>query len=100
MRGNRGDALNSEEGRQEGQSEVAAGTAFGRPVPDILSLIKDSYGELRPAERRVADTVLADVSFCVGASHAQLARRAVDSEPTDPRFCRGIGRAGRREFKL
>lgn len=92
--------MNSEEGRQEGQSEVAAGTAYGRPVPDILSLIKDSYGELRPAERRVADTVLADVSFCVDASNAEIARRADVSEPTVTRFCRAIGCEGVRDFKL
>jgi len=32
-----------------------------RRIPDIISLVKDSYGELRPAERRVADVVLDDV---------------------------------------
>ncbi|TJV11327.1 MAG: RpiR family transcriptional regulator, partial [Mesorhizobium sp.] len=28
-----------------------------RRIPDIISLVKDSYSELRPAERRVADAV-------------------------------------------
>ncbi|RYE83684.1 MAG: RpiR family transcriptional regulator, partial [Hyphomicrobiales bacterium] len=28
---------------------------YSKPIPDILSIIKDTYGELRPAERRVAD---------------------------------------------
>lgn len=69
-------------------------------IPDILSIIKDSYGELRPAERRVADVVLADVSFGVDASNAEIARRADVSEPTVTRFCRAIGCDGVRDFKL
>ena len=70
------------------------------PIPDILSQIKDNYGELRPAERRVADVVLADVAFCVDASNAEIARRADVSEPTVTRFCRAIGCDGVRDFKV
>jgi len=73
---------------------------FPKPIPDILSIIKDSYGELRPAERRVADVVLADVGFAVDASNADIARRAEASEPTVTRFCRAIGCDGVRDFKL
>ncbi|MEP7239955.1 MAG: MurR/RpiR family transcriptional regulator [Devosia sp.] len=73
---------------------------FDKPIPDILSQIKDSYGELRPAERRVADVVVADVAFCVDASNAEIARRADVSEPTVTRFCRSIGCQGVRDFKL
>ena len=51
--------------------------------------------ELRPAERRVADVVLADVTFSVDASNAEIARRADVSEPTVTRFCRAIGCDGR-----
>lgn len=68
--------------------------------PDIISQVKDSYGDLRPAERRVADVVLDDVKFAVDASNALLARRAGVSEPTVTRFCRAIGCDGVREFKL
>jgi DNA-binding MurR/RpiR family transcriptional regulator len=75
-------------------------TAYERPIPDILSQIKDSYPELRPAERRVADVVLADVAFAVDASNAEIARRADVSEPTVTRFCRSIGCDGVRDFKL
>ena len=71
-----------------------------KPIPDILSQIKDSYAELRPAERRVADAVLADVAFSVDASNAEIARRADVSEPTVTRFCRAIGCDGVRDFKL
>jgi len=76
------------------------GEQYTRPIPDILSQIKDAYEELRPAERRVADAVLADVSFAVDASNAEIARRAEVSEPTVTRFCRAIGCNGVRDFKL
>jgi DNA-binding MurR/RpiR family transcriptional regulator len=75
-------------------------TSSERPLPDILSQIKDSYPDLRPAERRVADVVLADVAFSVDASNAEIARRAEVSEPTVTRFCRAIGCDGVRDFKL
>jgi RpiR family transcriptional regulator, carbohydrate utilization regulator len=73
---------------------------YDKPIPDIISQIKDSYAELRPAERRVADAVLSDVAFCVDASNAEIARRAEVSEPTVTRFCRAIGCDGVRDFKL
>lgn len=75
-------------------------TGYDKPIPDILSQIKDSYADLRPAERRVADVVLADVAFSVDASNAEIARRAEVSEPTVTRFCRAIGCEGVRDFKL
>jgi RpiR family carbohydrate utilization transcriptional regulator len=77
-----------------------AASAYHKPIPDIISQIKDSYADLRPAERRVADTVLADVAFSVDASNAEIARRAKVSEPTVTRFCRAIGCEGVRDFKL
>lgn len=76
------------------------GEGYTKPIPDIISIIKDSYGELRPAERRVADVVLADVTFAVDAANAEIARRAEVSEPTVTRFCRAIGCDGVRDFKL
>ncbi|MFT4129072.1 MAG: MurR/RpiR family transcriptional regulator [Labrys sp. (in: a-proteobacteria)] len=69
-------------------------------IPDIISLVKDGYRELRPAERRVADVVLEDVEAAVAASNGELARRAGVSEPTVTRFCRAIGCEGVRDFKL
>ena len=69
-------------------------------IPDIISIVRDTYGDLRPAERRVADVVLDDVKFAVDASNAVLAQRARVSEPTVTRFCRAIGCDGVRDFKL
>jgi RpiR family carbohydrate utilization transcriptional regulator len=80
--------------------DEAGGEGYAKPIPDILSQIKDSYTELRPAERRVADVVLADVTFSVDASNAEIAKRAEVSEPTVTRFCRAIGCDGVRDFKL
>jgi DNA-binding MurR/RpiR family transcriptional regulator len=82
------------------EQRSAGEQAYEKPIPDILSQIKDSYAELRPAERRVADVVLADVAFCVDASNAVIAARAQVSEPTVTRFCRAIGCDGVRDFKL
>lgn len=53
--------------------DETGGEGYAKPIPDILSQIKDSYTELRPAERRVADVVLADVTFSVDASNAEIA---------------------------
>lgn len=87
--------------RQTGAgSTETGGEVYSRPIPDILSQIRDSYAELRPSERRVADLVLSDVTFCVDASNADIARRADVSEPTVTRFCRAIGCEGVRDFKL
>ena len=84
--------------------QLSSGDAEGREpvrrIPDIISLVKDSYAELRPAERRVADVVLDDVKYAVDASNAALAQRAGVSEPTVTRFCRAIGCEGVRDFKL
>lgn len=67
---------------------------------DIISIIKQSSTTLRPAEQRVADTVLADVHFAVHSSNGELARRAGVSEPTVTRFSRAVGCGGVRELKV
>jgi DNA-binding MurR/RpiR family transcriptional regulator len=71
-----------------------------RPFDDLISRLKELRGELRPAERRVADVVLGDVEFAVRASNGILAQRAGVSEPTVTRFCRTLGCDGVRDFKL
>ena len=86
--------------RSRKHQKMSSAKVYDKPIPDILSQIKDSYGELRPAERRVADVVLADVTFSVDASNAVIAQRAEVSEPTVTRFCRAIGCDGVRDFKL
>jgi DNA-binding MurR/RpiR family transcriptional regulator len=79
---------------------IEARQSYSKPIPDLLAIIKDSYSELRPAERRVADVVLADVAFAVDAPNDAIAKQARTSEPTVTRFCRAIGCVGVRDFKL
>ena len=83
--------------RHAGQADDGA---LAQAVPDIISQIKDTYADLRRAERRVADVVLDDVKAAVDASNATLARKAGVSEPSVTRFCRAIGCDGVRDFKL
>jgi DNA-binding MurR/RpiR family transcriptional regulator len=76
------------------------GPASARPLDDIILTIRQSTPDLRPAEKRVAETVLADVHFAVHASNGDLARRAGVSEPTVTRFSRAVGCGGVRELKV
>ena len=66
----------------------------------ILSQIKRSRDSLSPAERRVADHVLAHPRSVLGAPIAEIARAALVSQPTVIRFCRSLGCAGLSDFKL
>lgn len=70
------------------------------PSDDIISAIREAYAGLRPAERRVADAVVADVAFAVHASNAAIAERARVSEPTVTRFSRAVGCRGIRDLKI
>lgn len=69
-------------------------------VRDIIAQIKDKYSGLSPAERSVADAILSNVNAAVAASNGEIAMRAGVSEPTVTRFCRSIGCAGVRDFKM
>ena len=55
---------------------------------------------LSQGQRQVAAVMLADPDFAVRANVDALARRAKVSPPTIVRFCRALGFAGLREFKL
>ena len=66
----------------------------------ILSQIKRSLDSLSPAERRVADHVLAHPRSALGAPIADIARAAQVSQPTVIRFCRTLGCEGLSDFKL
>ncbi len=66
----------------------------------ILSQIKRSLDSLSPAERRVADHVLAHPRSTLGDPIADIARAAQVSQPTVIRFCRTLGCVGLSDFKL
>jgi len=68
--------------------------------PGLIPQIRAALDDLRPAERKVAEAVLADVDFAMRASITELAESAAVSEPSVTRFCRAIGCEGLRDFKM
>lgn len=62
--------------------------------------IADNLDRLSPAERKVADLVVADPSAAMGATVASLAKSAGVSEPTVVRFCRSLGLDGFSDLRL
>lgn len=66
----------------------------------MLSKISESLGDLSGAERKVAESALAEPKWFVHAAVAEIAERASVSQPTVIRFCRSLGYKGLPEFKL
>jgi DNA-binding MurR/RpiR family transcriptional regulator len=58
---------------------------------DILVRIRGALPSLRPAERRVAEAVLADPATTAELSISALARQCTTSETTVMRLCRSLG---------
>jgi len=75
----------------------SAGDDLGAP---LLSQIQRARQSLSPAERRVADHVLAHPRAALGDPIADIARAAQVSQPTVIRFCRSLGCEGLSDFKL
>ena len=71
------------------------------PLPDgMLSRIRVALDSLNPAERRVADIVLAQPGQVVHLPIAELANLAEVSEGTVVRFCNSVGSRGYQALKL
>jgi RpiR family carbohydrate utilization transcriptional regulator len=66
----------------------------------VLETIAQNFEQLRPAERKVAEFVLADPSGFVHKSITAAAAEAEVSEPTVLRFCRAVGYSGFQSFKI
>jgi glucokinase len=66
----------------------------------ILGLVARAKQQLSPAERRVADHVLAHPRTVLNDPIATIARAAAVSQPTVIRFCRTLGCEGLSDFKL
>jgi DNA-binding MurR/RpiR family transcriptional regulator len=60
-------------------------------APDILVRIRGTLPTLRPAERRVAEAMLADPAAAAALSISALARQCATSETTVMRLCRSLG---------
>jgi len=66
----------------------------------VLESIAENLEQLRPAERKVAEFVLADPSGFVHMSITKVAAEVEVSEPTVLRFCRATGYSGFQSFKI
>ncbi len=66
----------------------------------ILDQIRRARENLSPAERRVADHVLAHPRAALSDPIAEIAKAAQVSQPTVIRFCRTLGCEGLSDFKL
>jgi glucokinase len=66
----------------------------------LLSQIQRARDSLSPAEKRVADRVLAHPRSALSDPIADIARAAQVSQPTVIRFCRSLGCEGLSDFKL
>ena len=66
----------------------------------MLAAIKQSLSDLSPAEKRVAEWILAHPKETVGATLAQVSKECGTSEPTVVRFCRRVGLGGFRELGI
>ena len=66
----------------------------------LLGQIQRTRSSLSPAEKRVADHVLAHPRSVMSDPIAQIALAADVSQPTVIRFCRSLGCAGLSDFKL
>lgn len=66
----------------------------------LIRTIEEHVPRLSAAEARVAAAILSDPDLVVGSSIAVIARDAQVSQPTVLRFCRAVGCAGFRDFKL
>ncbi|MCY7315653.1 MAG: glucokinase [Rubrivivax sp.] len=79
-------------GLQGGQPDDSGSTLLGQ--------IRRARDALSPAEKRVADHVLAHPRAALGDPIAEIARAAQVSQPTVTRFCRSLGCEGLSDFKL
>jgi glucokinase len=66
----------------------------------LLGQIRRSLDDLSPAEKRVAEHVLAHPRSALNDPIAEIARAAAVSQPTVIRFCRSLGCEGLSDFKL
>ncbi|MVA20542.1 SIS domain-containing protein [Agrobacterium vitis] len=67
---------------------------------DIFATIQEDRSQFSPSEQRIADILLSELDFAVGASIIELAERAQVSPPTVTRFCRRLGCQSFSDFKV
>jgi glucokinase len=95
--------ITSEHATLEGASAILAAQLRGLESAQgsaILGQIQRARPTLSPAERRVADLVLAQPRSTLNDPIAAIAKAAQVSQPTVIRFCRSLGCEGLSDFKL
>ena len=95
--------ITAEHATLDGAAAVLAGQLRGIEAGQssaILGQIQRAMPNLSPAERRVADHVLAHPRSALNDPIADIARAASVSQPTVIRFCRSLGCEGLSDFKL
>lgn len=80
--------------------EANDAAAASAPPAGVLVRIRGLVPALAPAERRVADAVLADPAGVARRSITALARQCATSETTVVRFCRSAGFTGYPQLRL
>lgn len=66
----------------------------------MLERIQEQMPDLSPAQKRVAEWLLAHPKQAAGATLAQVSQQTGASEPTVIRFCRQVGLSGFRELAI
>lgn len=67
---------------------------------DVFSRLSEAYPNLRKAEKRIADLILADVDLVLRVSIAELGEAASVSASSITRFSRSLGFEGFRDLKI
>ena len=84
----------------DGQAGELSLAGQHRPAFSVLIRVRGAMPNLRPAEQRVAEAVLADPAGISESSITTVARRCQTSETTVLRFCRAIGLNGYPELRI
>lgn len=79
------------------QETTPAGTMS---APNLIAALADEEGRLSVLEKKLAESVLADVNYATNASITEIAARAGVSPPTVTRFCRRLGCTSFSDFKV
>ena len=67
---------------------------------EVLEVIREKYGEIFSAEKKVADFILQNPQKAVDCNVSQLAKRSGVSDATVIRMCHHIGYAGYYQFRI
>lgn len=93
--------MSSPESTAAGAGPVPSGNgSAARPTLSILIRVRGILPNLRPAERRVAEAVLANPAKVSESSITTVARLCQTSETTVLRFCRALGLGGYPELRI